>query len=310
VTVARALGPGSLKKRPLPAGGASWTLDYTSATGRRKRVVLGSDKRVAERRRADLVRKRDLELAGLGSEEGQSMPLAELRELYVADLKHHVSARHLLNVELKLRKLLDGLDATRVRDVTPHIAIVFRDKLVVEGASHRTANLYANTLRGMLRWAADAGLIAKNPIERLKPLPEGPRHTRCNRRAMSEEEITKFIAAAEVDDRRCEEEQAASRAARVRGRRLRVLGAEPSLRVPQAPFWRTLLETGARYGELQMLVWGDVDLAERLITDHPARRDHEGRPPARAPAAPGSRAGTVGATQRARARAGPRDCTG
>jgi integrase len=194
VSVARALGPGSLSKRPLPKGGASWTLDYTDGRGRRRRVVLSSDKRVAQRLRADIIRKRDLEVAGLGAEEGQSMLLIELRDLYVADLRHHVSTRHLLNVELKLRKLLAGLDAACVRDVTPHAVIVFRD------------------------------------------------------------------------NRRCEEEQAASRTARISGRRLRVLGPDDAPRLPQAPFWRALVETGARYGELQALTWGDVDLAERLVT--------------------------------------------
>jgi len=228
--------------------------------------VLGSDKRVAERRRANVIRQRDLELAGLGSEEGQSTPLVEIRDLYVADLRHHVGARHLVNVELKLRKILEGLDAVRVRDVTPHSVMVFRDQLVDDGASHRTANLYASTLRAMLRWAVDAGLIAKNPLQNLKRLPEGPRHTKCKRRAMSEDEIARFLAAAEEDDRRCETGLAASRAARVRGRGLRVLGAEPPPRVPQTPLWRALLETGARYGELQALAWADVDLAGRLIT--------------------------------------------
>jgi integrase len=241
-------------------------LDFTDARGRRRRVVLSSDHRVAERRRADLIRRRDLELAGLGSEEGQSMPLAEIRDLYLADLRHHVGPRHLLNVELKLRRLLEELEAVRVRDVTPHAVMLFRDKLASEGLAHRTCNLYANTLRAMLRWAAEAGLIARNPIERLKALPEGPRHIRCKRRAMSEEEIQAFLAAAEEDDRRCEAAQANSRERRVQGRRLRVLDAEPPPRVPQAPFWRTLLETGARYGELQKLTWGDVDFAARLIS--------------------------------------------
>ena len=266
MSVMRALGPGSLRKRLLPVGGGSWTLDFTDAKGRRRRIVLGSDRRVAERRRAEIIRQRDLELAGLGSEEGQSMPLAEVRDLYLSDLRHHVSRKHLVNVELRLRKLLEGLDAVRVRDVTPHSVMIYRDRLVDAGASHRTANLYASTLRGMLRWAADAGLIARNPLQNLKRLPEGPRHTKCKRRAMSEDEIARFLAAAEEDDRRCETALAASRSSRVRGRGLRVVGAEPPPRVPQTPLWRTLLETGARYGELQALTWGDVDLAGRLIT--------------------------------------------
>ena len=83
MSVGRAPGPGSLTKRALPAGGASWTLCYTTAQGVRRRVVLGSDRRVAELRRSELIRQRDLELAGLGGVGGQSRPLAEVRDLYL-----------------------------------------------------------------------------------------------------------------------------------------------------------------------------------------------------------------------------------
>lgn len=246
MSVGRAPGPGSLKKRALPSGGASWTLTYTDASGRRRRVVLGSDKRVAEQRRAALIRRRDLELGGLGAEHGQSRPLEEVRDLYVADLRHRVSERHVLNVVGKLARCLESLGAVRVRDVTPHAVMAFRSGLVDSGLSHRTANAHAATLKAMLGWAVEAGLIAANPIERLKALPEGPKHTRRNRRALTEDEITRFLAAAEDDDRRCT-----------------ALSSTP--RVPQAPLWRAFLETGCRYGELTKATWADVDLSERVL---------------------------------------------
>ena len=163
----KALGPGKLFRRALPRGGASWTLDYTDGRGRRRRVVLGSDKRVAERRRADIIRQRDLELAGLGSEEGQSMPLAEVRDLYLSDLRHHVSRKHLVNVELRLRKLLEGLDAVRVRDVTPHSVMI---ALLAHPCPGESCLHGAGSEDGPegLRWAGEFGELL---VDRVTGLP-------------------------------------------------------------------------------------------------------------------------------------------
>lgn len=246
MTCGRAPGPGSLVKRTLPKGGASWTLGYTDARGRRRRVVLGSDKRVAEIRRTELIRQRDMELAGLGGVEGQSRPLAELRDLYLDDLRHRASERHVLNVKGKLERAIADLGSPRVRDVTPIAVLRFRGSLVDSGLSHRTANCHVATLRALLSWAVEAGLIAENPILRLKALPEGPKFTKRKRRALSEDEIARFLAAAEADDSRC-------------------VAMFPTPRVPQAPLWRSFLETGCRYGELTQATWTDVDLDARVL---------------------------------------------
>jgi integrase len=250
VTVTRALGPGSLKKRPLPAGGASWTLDFTDARGRRRRVVLGTDHRVAERRRADLIRKRDLELAGLGGEEGMCMALRELADLHLADLATRVSPHHLRNVRCILDQALAAITAVRVRDLRPYDLLVYRRGLVEEGLSHRWANLAIDRIRAMLSWGERAGLIAKSPIGEMDRLPEGAKHERRRRRAMSDAEIEQFLAAAVEDDQRC-------------------AAMFPTPRVPQAPLWRAFLETGARYRELTTACWSDLDLERRILVLRP-----------------------------------------
>ena len=63
--------------------------------------------------------------------------------------------------------------------------------------------------------------------------PEREKDQRCRRRALSESEIQRFLAAMDADHEHCDS-LLAGRA-----------------RVPQAPFFRTLLSTGARYGELR-----------------------------------------------------------
>ncbi|MEO0631025.1 MAG: site-specific integrase, partial [Planctomycetota bacterium] len=116
--------------------------------------------------------------------------------------------------------------------------------------ANRTANLIGTTVAACLNWAVDAGLIASSPIGKLKKLPETRDHQRCRRRALSDTEIGRFLTASRLDDD--------------------VAAANPaythSPRIPQTPLWVALLDTGARYGELRQLTWGDVSFKEGLLT--------------------------------------------
>ncbi len=246
MNVGRALGPGRLWRRPLPRGGASWTLDYTDGRGKRRRVVLGSDRRVAERRRAELIRARDLELAGLGGEAGMTMLLAELAELHLADLATRSTPHHLRNVRSILERALAAIPAKRVRDLRPYDLVTYRQGLIAAGRSHRSTNLAVDRVRAMLAWGARLGLIAESPIRALDRLPEGPKYECCRRRALSEDEVARYLHAAEDDDRR-------------------QIALTHRRAIPQAPVWRFLVEGGSRYGETVRLTWGDVDLATRLV---------------------------------------------
>jgi integrase len=263
----RAPGPGSLAKRPLPKGGSSWTLTFTDARGKRRRIVLGSDRRVAERRWADVIRRRDLELAGLGGEAGMELPLKEIKRLHLADLALRVTPHHHRNVECILDRALAAIPAERVRDLRPHDVLVYRQTLVAEGLSHRWANLAAERIRVMLAWAERCGLIAESPLKRgLDRLPEGARYVRCRRRALTEDEVERFLDAVTEDDLHCQSKEHTRRTSKIRHRGH--WPAEGSLipRVPQRPFLEVLVTIGARYGEAILLDWGHVDLDRGLLT--------------------------------------------
>ena len=167
-TAGRTLGPGKLR-RVVRGGQALWVLDFKDSMGRRTRPSLSSDKRVAERMRAELINKRDLELAGLGTVEGQSMPLAELRDMYLADLEQRVGRSQLLNVRLRLGHVLAAIRATRVRDVRVIDLLRMRAARLKAGSSNRTANCDVAALSAMLNWAKSVQLIAENPLATLKP---------------------------------------------------------------------------------------------------------------------------------------------
>ena len=240
----RALGPGRLDKR-----NGRWVLAYTDAGGRRRRKVLGTDRRTAERLRTEIIHRRDLERAGLGAEAGQGATLAEFLDQYLADLKPRVTPRHYHNVQGRLRHVVDLLDGLRVADLKPLHAVQIRNRAVAEGRSHRTANLLVDRLAAMLRWAEENELVGRNPLTKLRRLPETRDHQRYRRRALTEAEIECFLAAAEADDERNGLEA----------------GLQGWTRVPQTPMWVGFLETGARWSELRRTTWGDVDLGRRIL---------------------------------------------
>lgn len=187
-----------------------------------------------------------------------SPTLREIAREYLDDLKHRVTELHFRNVELRLGRTLAALGVDRVDALQPLAVIRYRNQLRAEGLAPRSANLIVDNLRTMLGWAHDCGLITANPLGRIRRLPDGAGHQRCVRRALSDEEIGRFLAAAEADD-----------AETARGWALRGGGEgnhrRSAQRVPQAPLWRGFLDTGARWSELTRVVWGDIDLERRTL---------------------------------------------
>jgi len=237
----RALGAGRLEKR-----GEQWTLCWTDAQGARRRRALGTDRRVAERRRHEIITQRDMELDGLGNVQGLSRTLADLQSDYLADLKGRVTPRHFRGVRDRLGRVLGRLGEVRVRDLRAMDVVRLRNEMKAAGASNRTCDTYTHSLKAMLTWAVEAGLVAANPIAGLKRLPSSRDHHVYRRRALGDEEIERLLVAARAED-------------------VDLAVAAPGVRVPQAPLWSFLLEAGSRWGETRLLTWGDVDLGKRLV---------------------------------------------
>jgi len=243
----RALGPGRLFKR-----GKQWCLDYRTAQGQRRIAAVSSDLRAAQRIRSELVHARDLERAGLGAEGGQDLELAGVVDSYLEDLRARVGERHHAIVASRLAKVVARLGSPRIRDLRVTDVSRMRSEYLGTGRSRRSANLLADSLGACLRWATSAGLIARNPIQHLQRLPEAG-HQVKRRRALTDDEIERFLFAADQDDARCAP----------------VHEIEGRVRVPQRILLQALLETGARWNELRSARWGDLDLAQRLLVLRP-----------------------------------------
>jgi integrase len=215
--------------------------------GQRRRSALGSDKRTAERIRADVIRKRDLARAGLASEAGQEMPVAELVQRYLEDLKPRACEGHHRNVTARLGRIVAALEGLRVADLKPMHVIRLRAMAQSAGASNRTSNLIVSTLQAALKWAVQNEVVGRNPIAHVKPLRYKPADFKYRRRALSEPELARFLCAVEEDDEECD---------------VLMQGMQ---RVPQLPLFLTLVTTGVRWNEARTLVWHDLDLKRRVL---------------------------------------------
>ena len=167
-------------------------------------------------------------------------PLAELAEHYLDDLEARTTERHHTQVRSQLGMLLAALPVTTVEELRPRHLLAYRNSMLKEGRSNRCANVHLQAIKGMLNWAHSMQEIDVNPIAGVKPLPTGERHATQHRRALSEDEVVAFLSAVAIEDRE--------------------LAVHFGYRVPQTPFFRALLETGARYGELITATWADLDL--------------------------------------------------
>ena len=193
--------------------------------------------------------------ADLPSDPGVSIPT--LVTEYLNDLKCRVSARHHLNVKARLDRTVAALQLCELRALQPVQLLRYRNQQREAGASNRTANLVVDSFGAMFAWAVGCGLIQSNPLRNLRRLPDGAGHQRYRRRALTDAEIERFLAAAEQDDRN----------AALWWRRGGGEGnhRRHGQRVPQAPMWLAFLETGARWSELTRTRWSDFDAAQQTL---------------------------------------------
>ncbi|MCB9914842.1 MAG: site-specific integrase [Planctomycetes bacterium] len=234
----RGLGPGRLFKR-----GKSWVLDYRDEHGDRRHVALATTKREAEALQAELITRRNRTLLGLEAG-AKDIALRELRDLYLTDLASRAGDGHVLNVTQQLAKILEALPGAMASQLRPQHYLAYRAAQKEAGRGNRCCNVHLQAIRGMLTWAVKLELLDKNPLAGIAKLPTGKKHQKRQRRDLSEAEIERFLQAAEDYD---------------------LAWGAGKARVPQAPFWRALVDTGARYGEVRQLTWSDFDEENALL---------------------------------------------
>lgn len=160
---------------------------------------------------------------------------------YLAILRSRARPRTVKESAAILGRLIPELGAATVAELTRARVAEWRRRRLEAGASNKTVNNQLAVLLAALACAVELELIATNPLVGLRSLPVGPRHQRRRPRALAEWEIAKLLAALADMDENPPPEQCP--------------------RVPQELLVRVLLETGARWGELTLATWADIDTA-------------------------------------------------
>ena len=215
---------------------------------------------------AAIVRERDLELAGLGGEAAQDLPLGKLREQFVADLRSRCTPRYVERAESSLSRWEVALRVRSVRELKPEAVLRQRRARLTAGVSNRTVNLEVTVLKTMLNWGVKTGLISVNPVAAVPMLPQGKAHQVSERRALTDEEIAALIEASRALDAEGQARAGASRTIEKGSKGIAYAAKARVPRVPQTPLWLTLLETGGRLGETVATTWGDLDEQRGALT--------------------------------------------
>jgi len=161
--------------------------------------------------------------------------LSRVAQLYVEELRGRVSVRHVQVVRGVLDAWIGAVGDLASSEVDEALGIAYRADAVRRGLAVRTANNHVQTLERALRWARRAGHIERNGLAEVEKLPERERDKKKKRRALTDEELVRFVETAREDDRKAMEA----------GRR----------KVPQTALWLVLLGTGGRRKETLGVRW-------------------------------------------------------
>ncbi len=255
----RTYGCGRLERIVIGGGKTAWQGIWTDAASRRHRKILALDQRSAERILADIVKKRDLIVAGLAHEEGQGTPLSKIIPAYLDELRTFRSAKYTTAVEGQLSMLMEDFGDRAVRDITPQMVQDRRRRRISSGSSLRTANAEVAAMKTALTWAARSGMIAVNPIANVVPVRATERDLRKKRRALTEDEIVMFLTAATAADEERARFYAAEKTIQGGTKGRPYADRERRRPIPMFAFWRFVISTGCRFSEAATLRWADFD---------------------------------------------------
>ena len=260
MTPPRELGSGNLSRRVREDGTAFYLFSYTDADRVQRRKRLGSNKAVAERRAAQIIRERDLILAGLGTAVTKETPWAEVLPQFLAESALNAKASHVRQVEKSIRRILEGIRATRLSQVGLRDVERWRTRRAAEVAPS-TVNAECAHLRRFMEWCVP-DLLGANPLAGLRRIRS---HVTRPPRALTDSEIARLFAAADrLDEIAADRRHAVQTiSAGTKGRRYE--GRKRATPFPRALVVRFLVKVGCRWGEAASLTWADVRMEFREL---------------------------------------------
>jgi len=178
--------------------GRAYSALVDDANGRRTRLNLGRDKRVAQRLLIRFLDRRARIRAGLEDEDSQQADIGPLTEEYLAAKAREWSASHMRCVRAALPRDLAALRCRRVAQISQAALIRLRDS-IAETRSNRTANARAGFILTFLRWCESTGRIPRSPVTRVPKLPTTGSHQTRKRHAFTPLDASRLQAGADED---------------------------------------------------------------------------------------------------------------
>ena len=157
-------------------GRPKWRIDIRDAAGRRHRDAF-FDRNKARDAVARHLSARENSRAGTPPE-AQNIPLAELRDKYLANLRAEKRANaYIANMSACIGEGLAALSAVRLRDITRAKLETWKLYLLKPSPSgkkraNRTVNIKLKALLQMLNYGVSRGFVERNPVARFKLLPD------------------------------------------------------------------------------------------------------------------------------------------
>ena len=192
-------------------------------------------------------------------------PVTEHLDEFIATLRHaERSPRYILQMENRIRRIIDETNVERLSDFDPTKIIEILGELRIKDKplSGATRNEYIVSLKAFMAWAIDACKIDRDPLATLRRLERKALKPRHPRRALTQDEIARLLKATqrrpllEVQTIRIGPDRgkrSAKVSDRVREQKIR-LGQERRICYLLA-YW-----VGLRRSEIRALHWGDIDL--------------------------------------------------
>lgn len=177
---------------------AKWYASIKDATGKRKRVPLCEDKTAAKAMLADLIRHQDRATAGITAR--PVWPLAASVDDWRASMRAGgAKERHVRLASQRVARAFAGLE--RVDEITGSVAERYLVALQEQGLSIQTRNHYLASLRAFCNWCVREGRLPTNPLAKLRR-GNAATDRRHDRRALSDEEFGRLLAAANKSEQR------------------------------------------------------------------------------------------------------------
>lgn len=167
-------------------------------------------------------------------------PLTELSELWMTHLDETGrNVQHIRQCQRYVSYICKRCHFVYISDICADKVQSFLFQMKSDGLSARTVNAHLVGIKSFINWLVKQGMLADNPLKSLGKYNEAV-DKRVDRRAMTEDEINKLLS-------HCTEA----------GKHHGLTGLEREL------VYRLALEVGLRYGELETLTRGCLNLEEK-----------------------------------------------